>query len=259
MLGFHGMFNNPRDLGLTRNNVHVWCSSLQQSTDVVTQLSNLLSPEEKERASRFQFEHLRWSFSVARGTLRLILARYLELEPSKIQFRYTANGKPYLSDPHDSKGISFNLSHSGDLVLYAITRGRQLGVDIEQIRPVPELMAIAANTFSQEEYSQLKAVAEHQKLDAFFNCWTRKEAFIKAIGEGVSFPLDQFDVSLAVGRPARLLRIRGNKEDAACWSMFGWQPAEGYVAALAVEGTDCSVTYREWNHKERVQSTQEPR
>lgn len=259
MLGFQGMLNHPHDPGLTHNNIHVWCSSLQQSGDVVEQLSSLLDTEERERAARFQFEHLRRAFRVARGTLRLILARYLEVEPGKLQFRYTANGKPYLSDPADPKGISFNLSHSGDLVLYAITRGRQVGVDIEQIRPVPELMNIAANTFSQEEYSQLKTVAENQKLDAFFNCWTRKEAFIKAIGEGVSFPLDQFDVSLAVGRPARLLRIRGSKEAAACWSMFGWQPAEGYVAALAVEGTDCSVTYREWNHKERVQSTQEPR
>lgn len=259
MLSSKGMFNNLPDPRLAQNNVHVWCSSLSQSADVVQQLSTLLTEEERERADRFQFEHLRQSFILARGTLRVILSSYLNSEPGDLRFGYTANGKPYLSDPSDPKGISFNLSHSNDLVLYAITSGRQVGVDIEYIRPIPELMDIAANTFSPEENYQLKSQAESQRLDAFFHCWTRKEAFIKAIGEGVSFPLDQFDVSLTAGKPARLLSIRGSKKEAAGWSMFSWQPTEGYVAALVVEGTGCSVTYREWNHKERVQNAQEAR
>lgn len=259
MLSFHGIFNNPPDLGIAQNSVHVWCSSLSQPVDVIQQLSTLLTDEEHERANRFQFEHLRQAFVVARGTLRVILSRYLNIDPGKLHFQYNARGKPYLSDPLDSKGLSFNLSHSGDLVLYAITKGRRVGVDVEHIRPMPDLLDIAARTFSHEENHQLKSIAENQRLDAFFNCWTRKEAFIKATGDGVSFPLDQFDVSLIAGRPAKLLSVRGNKQEAACWSMFGWQPTEGYIAALVVEGTGCSVTYREWNHKERVQRAQEPK
>ena len=244
---------------LRRESVHVWCVALVPPSDVIVQLAATLSDEERDRADRFQFSHLRQSFIAARGTLRLLLAQYLHMEPGQIQFEYTPTGKPFLSRKTNIPNISFNLSHSNGLALYAIAKNRLIGIDIEYMRPIADFEQVSATTFSAFENNQLQSIADHHKTQAFFNCWTRKEAFIKAIGDGMSFPLDQFDVSLRPDEPARLLRISGSEEKARRWSMFGWQPAAEYVAALVVEGADCSVMYREWNHHEGVRRVQELR
>jgi len=259
MLTSDTISNSLNAPALRSESVHVWCIALQQRSDVITKLATTLSNEELDRAERFQFQQLRESFIAARGTLRYLLAQYINLEPGQIQFEYTSAGKPFLSRKLNIPDISFNLSHSNDLALYAITKNRLVGIDIEHMRPVADFENVSATTFSAYEYSQLQSISAEQKTQAFFNCWTRKEAFIKAVGDGLSFPLDQFDVSLRPDKPARLLRISGSEGNARRWSMFGWQPTEEYVAALVVEGTNCSVTYREWNWHEGVGRVQELR
>jgi len=259
MLMTNTISNSLTAPALPHNGVHVWCTALQQPSDAIVQLAATLSDEEQRRADRFQFNHLRESFIVARGTLRFILAQYIQLEPEQLQFEYTPYGKPFLSKKLNMPDLSFNLSHSNGLALYAIANHRRLGIDIDYIRAISDFEHVSAATFSAFENNQLQSIDGRLKTLAFFNCWTRKEAFIKAIGDGLSFPLDQFDVSLRPDEPARLLRIAGSEEKAGHWSMFSWQPTNEYVAALVVEETDCSVTYREWNHNEGVRRVKEPR
>ncbi len=246
MVPSNGILDSHPYQELTNQSIHVWHASLQQPDDVIRHLDLSLSNDEHERAGRFQFEHLRRSFIVARGVLRSILAGYKNCKPGDIQFEYAKTGKPLLSKQAGPVEFCFNLSHSGDLVVIAVTLGRQIGIDIEHIRPIREMKEIAERTFSQAENQQLETVPEEQKLKAFFNCWTRKEAFIKAIGDGISFPLDQFVVSLTPDEPAKLVSVYGSAQKAAGWSMYDVQPAKEYVAALVVEGDNCSLTHREW-------------
>jgi 4'-phosphopantetheinyl transferase len=232
-------------LSLADNEVHVWCASLQQPANAVEKLSYLLSTDEEVRAARFHFDYLRTSFIVARGLLRILLAGYLNLKPDQLEFKYQRAGKPQLSGNLDGK-ISFNLSHSHEIVLYAFSSARNVGIDIEHIRPINDLEQIAERNFSVNEIIQLKTLPSAKILEGFFNCWTRKEAYVKAIGDGISYPLQQFDVSLKPGEPAKLFSIYGSKEEAARWSMFELQPADGYTAALVVEGSGCKVSYHKW-------------
>ncbi len=155
--------------------------------------------------------------------------------------------------------ICFNLSHSNNLVLYAITHDRQVGVDVEYVRSIPEMLDIAERTFSSEENNQLRQLNETERQKAFFNCWTRKEAFIKALGDGISFPLDQFDVSLKPGDQARILRIFGSEENAEHWSMHELIPAEGYSAALVVERKGCLIEYQDWEPMDHPYRIEEPK
>jgi 4'-phosphopantetheinyl transferase len=259
MLTNHGMSNHKSGSAITPDTVHIWSASLDSTSATVGYLSTLLSEDEMERADRFHFDHLRQDFIIAHGTLRLILAHYLDCPPQDIRFEYASYGKPFLSQPFAAEGISFNLSHSHRLTLYAIGMHRRLGIDIEHIRPLTDMLSVAANTFSKDENQQLISVAKPDVPLAFFNCWTRKEAFIKAVGEGVSFPLDQFDVTLKPNELAKLLSVRGSREEAERWSMFAWEPMDDYVAALVADGHKPSLILREWKHDERVQTLQEPR
>jgi 4'-phosphopantetheinyl transferase len=145
-----------------------------------------------------------------------------------------------------SDELRFNVSHSHGLALYAVTRRRKIGIDIERVRPISGPEQLAARFFSAGENAELCALPEHVKHEAFFNCWTRKEAYVKARGEGLSLPLNQFDVSLNPGEPARLLRVERDPQEAARWSLQGLTPAPGYVAALAVEGHGWRLACWEW-------------
>lgn len=241
----HGMATSLQGLTLSNDDVHVWCVSLQQPIPIIEQLACLLSADEKDRAARYYFEHLQNSFIVARGMLRILLANYLELQPAQIELTYLPAGKPHLSE-NLKKSIFFNLSHSHELVLYAFSPNRNVGIDIEHIRPIEDLGSISENNFSATENFELKTLPSEKILEGFFNCWTRKEAYIKAIGDGISFPLQQFDVSLKPGDPANLLRVRGNAREAQRWCMYELHPADDYVGALVVEGSAPNVVYREW-------------
>jgi 4'-phosphopantetheinyl transferase len=151
------------------------------------------------------------------------------------------HGKPYLAAKFNPGDLRFNLAHSNELAVYAFALGREIGIDVEHVHALPDAEQIAARFFSAQENVVLRMLPEGQRLEAFFNCWTRKEAYIKAIGEGLSHPLDQFQVSLSPEEPTRLLNVEGSPEEVTRWSIAPWVPAAGYVAALVVEGSGCHL------------------
>ncbi|MDE0034844.1 MAG: 4'-phosphopantetheinyl transferase superfamily protein [Deltaproteobacteria bacterium] len=226
------------DLELPRDAVHVWRTRTEVSAPRLAPLAALLAPDERARAGRFLYEEDRRQYTVARGVLRSILARYLEVEPAAIEFRYGAHGKPSLAESPGGRDVRFNLSHSYGWALHAFAVGREVGVDVERIRPETDIMGVARHSFSPVEVEALTSLPEGQRREAFFNCWTRKEAFIKAHGEGIALGLSRFDVTLRPGEPAALLRFEGEPAEAARWSMRALDAGEGYKAALAVEGEE---------------------
>ena len=209
-------------------------------------LEQTLSDDERRRAGRFYFQSDREHFIVARGVLRSILSSYLGVEAPKLRFGYGAYGKPALMLPSDAADLRFNLSHAGGLALYAVTRDRAIGIDLEYLRADMEWMQIAARFFSPREHAMLCALPTTARLEAFFTCWTRKEAYIKARGEGLTLPLDQFDVSLTPGEPAQLLGVRGALDDPGRWSFQGLSLLPGYIATVAVEGHGWHLTRWLW-------------
>jgi 4'-phosphopantetheinyl transferase len=237
----------PREeLTLSSAEVHVWRAALDPAASCVEQLQRLLSADELQRAARFHFSRDRRRFIVARGVLRDILSRYLSVPPAALEFCYSPYGKPALADGAIEKGLRFNISHAHEMALFAVTCGHEVGVDIEYLHRTIACEEIAERFFSPRECASLRAVPEELKYQAFFNCWTRKEAYIKAHGEGLSLPLDQFDVSLAPGEPAALLATRGDPHDAWRWSLQALTPGAGYVAALVVEGQARPLTCWQW-------------
>ncbi len=205
---------------------------------LVAKMRPTLSLEECARADRFHIARDRNRFIVARGSLRVILGSYLNQAPAAVNFCYSNYGKPALSDENSvvTNGVTFNLSHANELALIAVTRDRQVGVDIEFIRPDFASEKIAARFFSRQEVEVLQGLPGAQRAEAFFKCWTRKEAYIKALGEGMSMPLDQFNVSLAPGSAASLLGNLRDPAEVSRWSMQDLSPGPGYFAAVAVEG-----------------------
>lgn len=228
----HSWLAAPATLRLGENDVHVWRIDLKED---VQQLWPLLSGDERSKAERFRFAKDRAHYIVARGTLRLILGRYLLLEPHQIRFGYSSYGKPALDPAFHSETLHFNLSHAQQLAIYAVAPNRQVGIDIEYLRMDFPWQEVARRFFSPQEHGALQALPAGTRYQAFFNCWTRKEAYLKARGDGLVHPLDQFSVSLRPGEEAALLysNIPG---EAARWSLQELWPGPGYVAALAVEG-----------------------
>ena len=201
-----------------------------------------LTADERQRAERHIFETDRTHFVVARGLLRVLLGRYLHQDPQYLRFTYGPRGKPALVADMDEGTLRFNVSHSHGLALYAMTHGRDIGVDVERIRPEIVQEQIAERFFSLHEVTLLRALPVPLQAPAFFACWTRKEAYMKATGEGLALPLDQFDVSLAPGEPAALLHTTWDPQEAPRWTMQDLDPAPGYRAAVAVAGHDWRLT-----------------
>lgn len=224
----------PQKLIARKSEVHVWRVALNET--LVKELQPTLAPDESARADRFHFERDRQRFIVARGSLRTILGAYLKKNPAQLSFSYSSYGKPALEGEPDADELRFNLSHANEVALIAVTRGRAIGVDIEFIRPDVASAEIAERFFSPHEIAALRALPEEVQREAFFNCWTRKEAYIKAIGEGMSMPLDQFNVSLAPGSAAALLGNLRDATEVSRWSLQELALGPGYVAAVAVEG-----------------------
>jgi 4'-phosphopantetheinyl transferase len=232
----------PRWPHLERNNVQVWRADLSVSPAVLSRLRGLLSPAEREAANQFHFVVHRERFTVARACLRTIVGTYLRTDPAAVEFRLGEYGKPELAGYKEASPLKFNVAHSEDSALYAFARGRQIGVDLERIRPELKIEDIATRFFSAREVQVLERVPAHMRHRAFFNCWTRKEAFIKAKGLGLSLPLDQFDVTLAPFAPAVLLRTRFDESEALRWSLRALDLGPDYVAAIAVEGSDWQLS-----------------
>jgi 4'-phosphopantetheinyl transferase len=231
---------------LEGDEVHVLSGSLDQPAGRVEALAALLCPDERERAARFHFARHRDRFIAARGLLRCVLAAYLGQAPERIALRLGSRGKPALAPQFASARLHFNVSHSQGLALIALARGREVGVDVEFMKPMAEAEQIAERFFSPREVKTLLALPEAERPAAFFACWTRKEAYIKATGEGLARSLDSFDVSFGAGRPARLERVLDDPLEAARWSLVELDPAPGYAAALAVAGPLGRLSCRVW-------------
>jgi len=218
---------------LQPDEVHVWLADLDQPP--ADNLKSLLTEDEIVRAERFHFEKDRKHYIVARALLRKLLAAYLGTTAGELRFNYAEKGKPALAGVENSL-LNFNLAHSHGKAIYAFSLGRELGVDLEFIREDFGGEEIAERFFSRGEIATLKNVPPELTKEAFFHCWTRKEAYIKARGEGLSMPLDVFDVSLLPGEPAALLRNHKEPAEVTRWSMQSVPVPDGYVAALVVEG-----------------------
>jgi 4'-phosphopantetheinyl transferase len=227
-------------LQLPPGEVQVWRAWLGE--DRAASLHGLLSADEQQRAARFLFPRHRAAYVVARGLLRTLLARYLDTDPSALRFTYNPHGKPDLPDAE----LRFNLAHSHGLAVYAVSRKRTVGVDVEHVRTEVATDAIAKRHFSACELDELQRVPEQLRTQAFFHAWTRKEAFLKALGTGLALPLDDFDVSLTPGQPALLRAVRGMAADKGRWSLHDLAMPEGYLGALAVEGDSCRLHIGDW-------------
>lgn len=214
--------------------VEVVAARLDVPAYAARSLVRLLSASERARAARFIRNRDRRRFIVARARLRQLLAARLGTQPESVEFTYGAHGKPALAADLAAFGLRFNVSHAQDLALYAITYGREVGVDVEAVRALSDADDIAARFFSRHENEAYRALELRDRPRGFFNCWTRKEAFIKAIGEGLSHPLDRFDVTLAPGEQARILRVAEAPGETCGWALRSFSPAPGFVAALVV-------------------------
>lgn len=219
--------------------VHVWQVTLDLAQDEVERLKRWLSTDELGRAERLIFADHRKRFIAARGSLRAILGRYLNIAPADICFEYALHGKPQLAAIHVlPQPLYFNLAHSEEIALIAVTGIGAVGIDVERIRPAYPSEQVARNFFSPGEIGRLGKLPAHEYDHAFFHCWTRKEAFIKATGQGLLLPLDQFEVSLPHEESATLLRTDWNPDEAANWSLHQLEAGAGYAASLAVRGHD---------------------
>ncbi len=227
----------PTALQLGIGEVHVWRAYLPAHLPRLAALANHLSANEQGKASRFYFARDRERYTLARGLLRELLHLYLAIAPNHLRFSYGAHGKPALAVPADGQWIRFNLSHAHDLTLYAFARDQEPGIDIERIRPDFAYEQIARRVFSPYEIATLFDLPDPTRIEAFFRGWTIKEAYIKALGGGLSIPLDQFDVALTPGTPAAILATRPDAAEASRWTVRRLDPGSGYEAALAVRGS----------------------
>lgn len=232
----------PDNLNLTSNQVDIWRVSLDRMPAQSQLAESTLSADESQRAARFRFETDRNRFIAAHAALRNILANYLHIPPSHITFVTGKYGKPALQN---SK-MGFNLSHSGHFVLIAITKEHRVGIDVERFRQDMEFEKIAKRFFSEHEDSELMSLPPEQRMVGFFNCWTRKEAYIKAHGLGLSLPLDSFDVSLAPGESAVLRATRPDPLEASRWSLLSLDVDSLHAGAVAVEGKNLEFRCWDW-------------
>ncbi|MCD4716802.1 MAG: 4'-phosphopantetheinyl transferase superfamily protein [Desulfobacterales bacterium] len=227
----------PRKIDVITRDAYVWCVSLEVDKASLESFQLFLSKDERNKIKRLRFEKARNNFIAARYYLRLIVAPYLNAEPEDLEFKYNRYGKPLLTGKFENTGTCFNMSHSHGLALYAIMSGQAVGVDIEKVRPDLDCIKIAERYFSPQEVEALRRLPKDPQRQGFFNCWTRKEAYLKAKGEGFSSPADRFQVSLAPGEPAALLGHSSDPSEVSKWSIEDLDVGGGYTAALAVEVT----------------------
>jgi 4'-phosphopantetheinyl transferase len=236
---------NSGQLDLEDSEIHVWRAFLECEETVLHQFEATLSAEEKNRADRFVFRGDRNHFVVTRGVLRELLGRYLSCSPADLEFDYGPKGKPALRRNSFEPPLQFNVSHSHDLALLAFAVGRRLGIDVEFIRPMAAAVEIAERYFAGEEAAELRTMSPSLQTEGFFLCWTRKEAYIKAKGDGLHTPLESFRVSLTPGEPERL-----ESEDSCRWSIRSLDPAPHYVGALVAEGRDWRLHQWDWQSQD---------
>lgn len=234
---------------LSGEEVHVWCASLERSADEIARLTLLLTEEEKNRVARFRSIVARNEFLVTRGLLRLLLGHYLNCKPNRLIFCVGPQGKPFLvGEPR----LRFNVAHSHGLALFAISLHCEVGVDVERVRPFANDLGIAERYFSQREVEVLRGLEPQQRCDMFFHTWARKEAILKASGDGLAIGLEGVEVSVAPQEEARVLRVNGRETDARGWTLQALTPAAGYVGAVALPGTGVHLACWHWPDDETV-------
>ena len=216
--------------------VHVWSVRLDLGPERVQQLLEVLSPDERERGDAFRFAYLRRRHVVARGVLRQLLGAYLTADPSSLRFHVGPFGKPSVLERLAGMSLSFNVSHSAELALIAVARGRELGVDVEHVRAIEDADAIAERYFCAPERDELRSSQGHAKTERFFTYWTRKEALLKATGDGLSLPLDRVDVSIVQRGQSWTIPVLDGSRATRHLTLVDLKPAVGYAGALAVEG-----------------------
>jgi 4'-phosphopantetheinyl transferase len=224
--------------------VDVWICGLEAAAELAGRYQPLLSADEVERAGRYKFDHLREAYILGRGVTRSILARRMDADPRAMRFEYSSYGKPSVVGVEE---WHFNVSHSGSLLVCALTDAGPIGVDVERVRPMPDAAAIAERFFSTTEAQRVLAAPPESVAALFFETWTRKEAFLKATGTGLSRDLHGFTVSSGPGEIPKLERIEEPDDDPALWTLRAFVPAESYVSALAVRAPIGEVTLRRFD------------
>jgi 4'-phosphopantetheinyl transferase len=241
------VWKRPRDKWLLpRDEVHVWRARLDWPPEYVSRLEQTLSPDERERANRFYFPADQMRYLIGRALSRILLGYCLGIAAGGVRFEYNAKGKPGLATNLSQTSLNFNVSHSGDFVLVALAYGCSLGIDIERIRAYIDVDAIAERFFSVSERLSLAALPASMRHEAFFACWTRKEAYIKAHGDGLNLALDEFDVAFLPGQVPRLVETRHDPAAARRWALRDLEAGPNYRAALAVEGADRRLKSWDW-------------
>jgi 4'-phosphopantetheinyl transferase len=233
-------------MALDDDTLHVWRARLDLEGTARDRLFASLSADEQQRASRLHFDRHREHFITARGILRMILSRYLLREPGSINFRYSAHGKPSLAESVKDRALQFNLSHSHGLALFVLSPGGSVGIDVERLRPLRSGLRIAERFFAPTEVLALRALPEEMRDRAFFHCWTRKEAFLKAIGEGISFGLHRVEVPVGPNEKNTVIVRLVAQGQTTAWSVRDLDAGPGFVAAVAEEGSGHPVTLWDW-------------
>jgi 4'-phosphopantetheinyl transferase len=232
-------------LKIGEGEVHVWYGSYNDMRPYFPLLSQTLSQTERMRGEKYRFPIDRHNYIIRHGILRALIGRYLSIHPKGIRFGMNEFGKPLIEDTCREDPLQFNLSTSNKMVLYVFAHGRRVGVDMEFIRPMEDMDAIVESCFSFDENTEFNALPVKKRQEAFYHCWTQKEAFVKALGDGLFRRLDQFDVSLIPGTPAELKRTAWDPDEATRWTLKSITPTQGYIASLAVEGSGWSLTCRQ--------------
>lgn len=232
---------SPPALTVADGDLDLWCARIEAIDEGI---AAALSEEERRRGERFRHPRARLEFVRTRGWLRHVLARYLQAPPDQLQFGYGPQGKPRLANGVDGEALCFNVAHSHGLALLAVAWNRLVGVDVEQISAERDLPGLARRYFSANENAELRGLPAAQVSRGFFLAWTRKEAFIKALGSGMSFPLDAFDVALTPGKPAALLAVRSEQTTAREWAMVDIDLGTEFAAAAVIAGAIRQV--RRW-------------
>jgi 4'-phosphopantetheinyl transferase len=241
---------SPENLILGSDEVHVWRAMLNLSLSHVQVLEQTLTSDERVRAGQFHFQKDKHHFIVARGLLRTILGRYLARDPQQLRFCYNPYGKPTLAQESAGDTLFFNVTHSHGMALYALAHSGEIGIDLEFIHKEGEFQQIAERFFSPYEVAMLRAVPAYMQREAFFRCWCRKEAYLKARSRGLSLALNQFDVTVAPGKPAALLSTREENQDISRWSLYDLFPGSDFIAALAIDGHPSRLQCWQWNELE---------
>jgi 4'-phosphopantetheinyl transferase len=225
---------------LESNTVNTWFININDVQDKFEKFSNIISIDEKKRANKFHFKKDKNLFIMSRVVLRLLSGKYLNIEPETITFKYGKYGKP---DFDFDTNLKFNISHSGEMVILSFVLDYDIGVDIEKIKHDFDVLDIATNYFSKLEIEALKKAPKEKQSEFFYRCWTRKESFIKAKSIGLSFPLDQFSVSINSDKQVDLLETKWDKNEFKSWSLFSFSPDSDYIGAISVNGKINNVKF----------------